>query len=104
MTKPHHSVNLRYGYAEGRFGDDESREKYAAECERFRATMATRYAVAPGQRVTTPSGRIIPAKVAIDANDLRGDSTRPAWRILEQLVRAGSVLENYEFTSPPEAA
>ncbi len=78
------------------FADTKMQAAYERECDAARASQPTRFAVAPRCQVPTPDGRMLTAGQPITQVDLLGDST-PAWRLLEQHVRAGRVLENTKW-------
>lgn len=87
------AVSLRDPASPVLFVDTKQQAAYERECDAARASQPTRFAVAPRCQVSTPDGRMFTAGQAITAADLHGAST-PAWRLLEQHVRAGRVLEN----------
>ena len=103
----HQSVNLRHGYANLGFGDDDSRLAYERECEAARAAQPYKYAVAPRQEVTTHDGRKLRAgeEVTLDCfravqrvrqpGHANAPDTLPHCRQLELAVARGAVPERY---------
>lgn len=85
-------VDIR-GYSTRRFGTEEDRQRYLAECRRIRKTMTVRFQVAPGESVKTPSGSVLEAGTQVTAAMLHGKQDEPAWRVLKELVDSGRVLE-----------
>ncbi len=88
----HQSVNLRVGLPQG-FGDDESRQRYEAECQRIRRTMrGHRFQVAPRASITTAAGRVIGPNEPVSLADFHG-WPEPAWTLLARAVDECRVLE-----------
>ncbi|HEX4335571.1 MAG TPA: hypothetical protein VH062_06625 [Polyangiaceae bacterium] len=109
-------VNLRAAYSTV-FGDADTQRKHAEECERARAEQqrrGIRYAVAPGQSITTKDGRKLEPGDEVKAEDFARIAyeddvncvtvDRPPWKVLEDYVRRGAVLEAYGLSEPPSAA
>jgi hypothetical protein len=88
----HGIANLRTNYPRVH-GSEATQRGYEQQIERFRATMTSRFAVCPGQTLTTPSGRVVKATEPVDVSMLHGGETA-AWMLLEQHVRTGTVVES----------
>ncbi len=107
-------VNLRpHGYSLS-FADDAQFNEYFSEFEAMRQELTARgvrYGVAPRCTLTLADGRVLQpgSPVTVDMlpavrviRDGVAESHVPGWRQLEELVRAGRVVES-DF-SGPEAA
>jgi hypothetical protein len=91
----HQVVNLRAGVPK-MFGNAATAQAYLDDAEVQRVDMAKkgiRFAVGPAPvTVSTPSGRVIPSGQAVSVVDFHGGK-EPAWKILNDLVREGRILE-----------
>ena len=96
-------VNLRTQVA-GNHGSEESHALAEAEAEAARARQKCRYAVAPGQQFTTPSGAVLTSGSEVLLSMLHGHADRAAWQVLESLVMRGLVLEADGVDDGPRAA
>jgi hypothetical protein len=87
----HGRVNLRTNVPMA-FGDAATQAAYEAQCTDARERQTVRFAVAPRQSVTTPSGHVHKAGEEISVAQLHGGQ-EAAWVILERWVASGVVLE-----------
>ena len=84
------------------FGDDETKERWLAECAAARRTQSVRYAVSPRMQIATQRG-FLKAGQTVTLEDLSGGG-EPAWQTLERLLCSGLVIEADGFDDPPQAA
>lgn len=98
MTHPFMST----GVPASLFGDDETRDRWLAECAAARRTQTVQYAVAPRMQIPAPGGRVLKAGQAVTLEDLHGGS-EPAWQTLERLLHSSMVLEAESFHGPQAA-
>lgn len=104
----HQTVNLRTGSGSAVCGDEETERLLEERAAAARRAMTVPHQVAPGQRVRLPNGATLKEGAEVTAAMLEGfvDAQRcpvPGWRVLEQLVQIGDVLEHENARAMLEA-
>jgi hypothetical protein len=112
MSVMNQVVDVRYASRTRQFTSEEDERQYNAEVAAFRARIPSdvKYVVAPGSTILVLDGTRRGAGQAIQAEDIpeqvvtdkHGNQTgsRLGWRIFEEHLHAGRIIENYAHSVP----
>jgi hypothetical protein len=104
MTNTTQVVDLRTKGPLLQFATSEAEASYNESMRRFRESIpaSVKYVVAPGASITVRDGSVRSAGQAIDPTDLPEQAGRASWRVFDDYVWDGRVIENLAFVPPDD--
>jgi hypothetical protein len=103
----HQVIDIRVGSSRYQFVDAAAEDAHNETLRLARAAIPPRvkHVVAPGHTVAGARGQVLLAGAPITVDDVAPDpgapeQGRPAWRVFEDAVFAGVILENYDHIPP----
>lgn len=82
--------------------EDEAAHNESMRLFRESIPKSVKYVVAPGASITVRDGSVRSAGQAIDPTDLPEQAGRASWRVFDDYVWDGSVIENLAFVPPDD--